>query len=512
MKLHFRNTVGESYSHSVTPLLNPGSAPGSTVTPAGHGHSVPPRLQPVLSMSDANSQRTRGSAPLGNPATRNTGPFQARCGQGQAILYVLGIVLVFALPFAVPVAYSHAIRAADRFSTTVRHGFTQVYNNPALSVQEQSPLSLESASFTSGSVQEPLIPQSSVQSEGDGGGGAMKQLSEKDLDPERTSAINSNHPDSLAYGSHRSEAEAESRIGTTDLMVGESGRAPSTTKLTNSGGETEWKASNEPTAYSLSSPDKRSPPLPLIEESEGGHAYSNPSHEGTLEPASRDLINPSRHEAKTDPWIPHVEIQNGKILLARTFERRLNADVAPQLKDKGEELWGREMSSCVGAAISFSIDQSPKLEAELHIATKCGGGKSCIIKPLLKDFRSTEISLGDEADSVHYVQTKSHDSPEQHKWGPLRGALKVILLDSTVLHVHRSCEDPLASSSRFISVRDLRNVFQARHEEPSKLNTGPSMKALVEEALSYHAKPHHHVTTADNTEARQGPLSSQLSV
>lgn len=511
MKLHFRSSGGDSYSHSVTPLLTSGSASGSTVTPAGHGNSVPSRLQPVMSMSDANSTRTRGSAPLGNPATRHTA-FPARCGQGQAVLYVLGIVLVFALPFAVPVAYSHAIKAADRFSTTVRHGFTQTVSNPALSIQEQSPLSMESTSaLSSGNIPAVPIPQSSIQSTGDSGGSIMQSLSENGLEHDRTFPRTGDHPSSLASGPKAFGAEAERRIGSTELTAGDSSHAPSIGKATNSVTETDWEGLHEPTAYSLPSSDKGSLPAALSEVGDGGHVSSNPSHSNILEPASRDLVSHGRHEPQTDPWIPHVEIENGKILMARTFERRLNAEVAPRLAQRGEELWGRGVGSCTGAAVTFSIDQSPTLEAELHIATKCGGGKSCVIKPQLRDFRNTEISLGDGADSVHYVQTKSQDSREVHKWGPLRGTLKVILLDSTILHITRSCEDPLASSSRLISVRDMRNAFQPQHEESSKLSTGPSMKALVEEALSYHAKPHHHMTAADSSAARQASSSGYLS-
>lgn len=425
-----------------------------------------------MSISDANSTRTHGSAPLGNPATRNIGPIRARCGRGKAIMYVLGIVLVFALPFALPVAYSHAIKAADRFSTTVRREFSQSNSEDTLATQEQSPRSLTADErrgeeyHASSKISSREVPTASVT------GPAPESIS--DTGETTTQEFIDNGVEPIV---HQSEVHE--------------------TKSTQSSQFTSASDNSHPSF------DVHSQPVAISNGSDAGQAHSHPSYMATLEPASRDLVNPDGHEATTDPWIPHVEVVNGNLLLARTFERRLNAELAPQLAQIGDGLWGRTTVACNRATVTFSTNQSPRLEAELHIATQCGGGKSCILKPQLKDFRTTTVSLGDDADPVHYVQTKTQDNLQVHKWGPLRGALKVILLDSTILFMQRYCEDPAASSSRLISVQDLREVLQHQQEARTQLGGSSEVKALVENALSYHAQPHHHINAGDGSLSRK---------
>jgi hypothetical protein len=557
MKLHFRNTGAESHSQGVTPLLIPGSASGSRVVNSGNVHGSAPGMQPVMPPSDVNSIHSQGSAPLGNPATRRAGPLRAGCLHGPAILYILGIVLVFALPFAMPVAYSHAIQVVDRFSTTVRRGFNNYAGDNSLPFQVQAPLSLSADTDTSdvvnrrGSAATGLGNQASANlgtatttpAPDDGSRlGQVQHRSELVADADQADASSSKpsevptqgasdfrevalnpmegesrapHDDDAAAGAVNLRREEPRSVGALDREAVE----PSTTLATSTlpgakdsvrqtGMEEQGAEIVGESVISGHAGGGVAPEAALLSgsttngmNSEGFVAENN---DGATPNATRDVSNSNGHEIAIDRWVPHVEVMNGRLLMARTFERRLNADVAPTLAKSGDELWGSSGVPCIGSSVEFSFEQSPKLEAQLHIVTNCGPGKSCVITPTISDFRRTEISVGDASDPVHFVRTYSEDKVELHKWGPLRGALKMVLLDTALLAVRRTCDDPTASKVRILSVADIRNVIQRHVALRVKQGDSPSTPALVEKALSYHAQPHHHI------DSRGRPLDPTL--
>lgn len=507
MKLHFRNSGADSYSQGVTPLLIPGSASGSAVVNGGNvGPGSVSNMHPVMSPSGVNSAYAAGSAPLGNPATRRTPGIHLGCSFAQALLYVLGVVLVFTLPFAVPVAYSHAVKAVDRFGTTVRRSFHQDPPTAAIETGGSADESVASvpALPSVGQVQRPagldgappLFETSPTASRP-----VSHEAGQPAGEPPAASSLDSSAAGAFAVSSGSEGAPAEP----TGAISGEAGGTSARPAAANSG---EAPRVPDPVGQPHGQLSLGDPPAEesirtaSSEESQGGIAGSEPAALGW---ASSDMSHTDGHEPVVDPWIPHVEVENGKLLLSRTFESRLNADVAPHLAEGADDFWGGAGPPCAGSSVSFLFDQSPRLEAVLHVATSCGEGRSCVITPVLRDFRRTEISLGDAGDLVHYVRTFNQDNVELHKWGPLRGALKMMLTDTAMLAVRRSCQDPLASSVRITSVAQIRAFLKLQH---ARRATGPTASvASVDKAFVYNAHPHHHIGArgAQPSSASHGP-------
>lgn len=199
-----------------------------------------------------------------------------------------------------------------------------------------------------------------------------------------------------------------------------------------------------------------------------------------------------KKEHSADSWIPYIEVKNGKLLLGKTFERRLDADLAPMLSESSYELWGAT-APCLNAKLHFDLENSPQLEAELQISTKCGAGKSCVITPRLYNIHRTVVSVGEPGETFHFVRTFDGNNHELQKWGPLRGTLKVSLTKNSVLSVRRTCDDTSVSSTRQFSVAEIGSLIYNHHSRSgSKSNASSAMKAVAK-TLFYHGDPHSHI-------------------
>lgn len=200
----------------------------------------------------------------------------------------------------------------------------------------------------------------------------------------------------------------------------------------------------------------------------------------------------TRTTNSADSWSPHIEVKNGRLLLGKTFERRLDADLAPMLSESSHELWGVS-APCLNAKLHFDLENSPQLEAELQISTKCGAGKSCVITPRLYNIYRTVVSVGEPGEIFHFVHTFDANNHEVQKWGPLRGTLKVSLTKNSVLSVRRTCDDPLASITRQLSVAEIGSLIYNHHSRSGSKSIATSAMKAVAKTLFYHGDPRLHI-------------------
>lgn len=561
MKLHFRNNGAESYSQGITPLLIPGSASGSAVVNGGVDSF--PSMQPVMSVSDIQSNHPQGSALLGGPATqtRREGLGRGICSRWRATFYIFTALLVIALPFAVPVAFSHAIRAVDRFNTTIRRGFqhspfggniAERGIRPPVSVEmpighqdigeigdtgDTAQSSIEAHGSTGsaslGEVQ--AEPSSDLNNQGNNGEITTPHPTKEGPATGTGEASNPTNADTLSTSQPLpSKGGVEGAQGSMDdfpeYSRNTSGELSRDASMTSSdqapevppaaqGTSQEIYPEKTMTAHdtassegldvsqadssgesTLSTPRVDSGAA-AVDESSLQHLAGDPesavssselSSSQPLQVASSDFVNPDRRGPLKDPWMPHIELHDGKLQIARTFERRLNADIAPILASHADELWPNASQPCADAVLTFDLDDSPNLEAELRIVTSCGVGKSCTIRPRITDFRKAEISLGEPGEEVHYVRVLDENKVEQHRWGPLKGTLRIGLTDSALIPIRTICANPVASSNRVLSVGELRSAVEA-YAQPKQVDVDRRESHSTHEAFSYNAHPHHHI-------------------
>lgn len=204
----------------------------------------------------------------------------------------------------------------------------------------------------------------------------------------------------------------------------------------------------------------------------------------------------SNTERFHDPWLPHAHIHDRTLDIAKTFENRLNNDVAPLLERMSDRLWPRSTAACGGRpSVRFVTSESPHVDIQLEIATGCGVEGSCTLRPILRDFRSMHVSLDENEKDAHFIRTFGADGNELNSWGPLKGELRARLLDDAQLLIASSCPQG-KPGLRMISVADLRVLLRRYHLEtaPENGSNTAGQRSPQEEAFEFNSVPLYHLS------------------
>jgi hypothetical protein len=556
MKLHFRDVGSESHSQGVTPLLFSGSALGSSVP---HDEDLEEHLLMGQNAAPSNIPLRTGTANRSQAQPRS----HSRCGHGPAFLYILGILIAFAVPFLVPLAFSRVIRAIDRLSVHSPSGNQNSSEKQLFRTSDSTGLRATDANAAPKfrdvppNVQDNAKPvhvarlsagqDSHAWSGGfaqstDSGSQSARQLQTSASPSERTDSLMSKdaraalNPQLGEYSRGNSRHERSS-YADSDLkppyMQGEvaSGYLPLNPSfpVSDQHHPTPLQRNNVdsfPKDASHFAGSNSASVGVSTEHSQSAHAFEDGSmirkiglpdtHDRPLAPwlasgPETSMNSPkasspvtfvsdiARSDLKkvSDPWREHAVVHNQRLFLSKTFENRLNADVAPILASRGKEIWGDFAAECYEHwQSSFMFDQSPKLEAELKLTVSCGEGNTCTLSPKLSDFNGVQVSLGGGDGHAHFVRTFSRENVEIHRWGPLTGSLRAKLLDSSMLVVRRYCNNPPSSRIKVMSVGEIRAFLRVQTAGYSNSRPVEDTESVSDAPFIYETHPHYHIQTS----------------
>jgi hypothetical protein len=558
MKLHFREVGSDPYSKGVTPLLFTGSALGTST----HDEDALEENLVVGQNRTPTVLQQRMSS-----STRPPGPSQpnSRCSNGPALLYILGILVAFAIPFCVPLAFSRAIRVFDRLSIS---SVTDIHKNAPAYHELQAANSIERTGLETRTFSTSQYSPPSFQNHERGGqaprlpenhfipSGQKNDLASV---PENTKQPRANIVSTMtdcATMPRNTGGEGDSRPCSSSASAGTSGRNPrqpemgSTYVRIDKGGRT---LSSRMAPYPSSHGVKQLPSLMTHESGMAVPLHERPNsdllnspdmrateglktakvtrdieQDGSRRPSLAPRVSPSSEMAIhtqdpqrlpspssdlgnvevqkiSDPWSEHVAVQNEHLYLSKTFENRLNADVGPVLA-ANEVLWGDYPALCnEGWKVSFLLDQSPNLEAEMELTVACGEGQTCTIRPRLHNLNGVRVSTAGTDDKVHYVRTFTPNNVESHRWGPLKGPLRVTLLGSSTLVARRNCKIPAQSRSKFMSVEMCQKYLRAAMSNLSTLRV-PESVSSTDNPFVYEAHPHYHIQISEENKVSTAAL------
>jgi hypothetical protein len=558
MKLHFREVGSDPYNQGVTPLLFTGSALGTSTHDEDDleenlvmgQNTTPTVLQQRMSSSTRPQDPSR---PI------------SRCSNGPALLYILGILVAFAVPFCVPLAFSRVIRVFDRFSIS---SVTDIRKNSPAHHELQASNSIERTGMETISYSPSQYSPPSFQDH-ERGGQAQRlpenafipsnQRNGHDSVPENPKQVRVNIASTTtdcATMPRKTEGEGDSRPCSSSASAGTSGRNPHQPEMgstyvrmdkgvrTSSSGLEPYPSSHGgkqlpssmtqkggilvPLSERPSLDLRNSPDMRATEHLKAAEVTRDIEKDGSRRPSLAHWVSPSsvmaihaRDQERlpssssdlgnvdvkkiSDPWSEHVAVQNERLYLSKTFENRLNADVGPVLA-ANEALWGDYPALCnEGWKVSFMLDQSPKLEAEMELTVACGEGQTCTIRPRLHNLNGVRVSTAGTDDKVHYVRTFTPNNVESHRWGPLKGPLRAKLLGSSTLVARRYCKSPAQSRFKVMSVEMVQEYFGAAMSNLSTLR-GPERVSSPDDPFVYEAHPHYHIQTSEDNKVSTAAL------
>lgn len=192
-------------------------------------------------------------------------------------------------------------------------------------------------------------------------------------------------------------------------------------------------------------------------------------------------------------WVNHVVKGNGELLIAETFESRLNAEVAPLLENHIGKIWDSKLSGPLHChsgekeILAFSITKSGSLPASISILRPCQDktrAHLCTVKRYIIDVRDLVISLPSHSSRFTYAVQIIEDRgspiladelgvPRRVKpLGSISGAFQVELSDVSRLALQRYCgtgrhnfetdlltETVTATNTRLLPVYELKRLY-----------------------------------------------------
>lgn len=454
MKLNFRSIDGGgTLAHGVAPVIIP------PPTGALSSRSTPPQRNVGVLDGDPSLSGIQNGAVPGSPRHRR---FHLSFGTGMLCLLVIAVICV--LPSILPAAVRHVERLVD-WSRTIST------NDASISSTEQSSsASAEKTNDTAGDVGSRAIVSS------------QEQRMEPLLAPrKKTNTYPSDLPSPVA-------ASASSN----DFVP------------------------NYPSKdVSPSNADFSQMGLPVRDHTKSTYNSFGVTEKGLLE--TRVMSASDRLEPMLDEWNKYVVVRHGNLYMSETFEARLNEEVAGKVFERHPEIFGHVQRDCGGRPdISFSFNTSPKIQAELEIVTQCGPeGSSCTLRPGIDDLRRLHVNVGSGQAGEHFLTADATRESERVTWGPLVGPLKVKLLEDSMLALKKTCPDPQGSSTRILSVDQLKMILReiARREGSLRLrgkqDGGYGMEGSRFDVFRYDAHPHHHIGQSLGSDRWEGRMGGQ---
>lgn len=445
MKLHFRsNDSTGSLPFQVTPPLINGSAAASATGSASVQTARPTDTSNTLLDATPSFNNADLTCYQSRHTSLPTSPTRCGLSIGARLTYLIVIALVFSLPFFLPIAITRTIRIADRAQgmfPDVRRTINSLStgNGKTFKIrptnQRGVPVSFNDTVRASDSL-------SVAESPGSG-------LNQVLIQEQRNG---------LAQSSEifRQDSDYKPSRITSSVF----GRAPAMTD------------------NDKSELDDR-PRLQL-----GAHD-------------DRHFL--SRTKPTPDAWVNHAVVRNGNLILSETFESRLNADISRHLSTIHEQIWGHSRHDCGGPAqVSFSFETSPSVEAEIEVATQCSStGGSCTLTPKISDLRRLTVDVRLDDNSAHYLRAAATASNPAQSWGPLQGILKVRLLDTSIIALHRLCGNRDLSSTHILSISDLKKTL-------AQTTAVGTFITLMEDTFLYEGHPYKHIVTPEAQSATAG--------
>lgn len=447
MKLNFRSVDGGgTLAHGITPIIIPPPTGGalSLRSPQTAG-------QGGLSETDLslNGDHQAGYVPVRTSSRRCHVSF------GTWILYLLGIVVILSLPFALPIAVSHAVRIVDRpqqvmsVEPGLKPDTQEAYSEVSFGTEKGSTFGIpESKSLTSTREQrseDPLLPLVKEARAAPASFSSAAPVSVSSIE----TAPNQIVTGSSDYNSLHADDVSNVRVRT----------------------------KNE-------------------------HA-SFPNRETSRNPKKRPLSKLNRLEPVFDEWSKYVVVRHGNLYMSETFEARLNEQVAGKLFERHPEMFGHVQKDCGGKPdISFSFKASPRIQAELEIVTQCGSseGSSCVLRPRVDDLRRLHVNVGSGKEGEHFLRADATQESQSVTWGPLVGPLKVTLLEDSIMALKKTCLDPAATATRILSVGQVKEMLReiARLEWTLSARGDSQLQDSRFDVFKYDAHPHHHIRQKNN--------------
>lgn len=449
MKLNFRNVEGGgTLAHGVSPILITSSTGGalSLRSPQSAGQGGVPDTDPPL-----HGAHQAGYVPVRPPSRRCPVSF------GTWILYVVGIVVILSLPFALPIAVSHAVRIVDKpqnvmsVDAELKPGAQEVSSQQSFDTADDSTPRVQKSRASSSTreqqTEDPLLPP--IKEAG------IVPTSFSAAAPVSVSSIETPPNQSVTGLSHYNPRHSD------DV---------SNIRATND------EHNSFPDGEVLSGNQKR-----------------------------RSLSESDRLEPILDEWSKYVVVRHGNLYMSETFEARLNEQVAGKLFERHPEMFGHIQKDCGGKPdISFSFKASPRIQAELEIVVQCGPseGSSCTLRPQVDDLRRLHVNVGSGKEGEHFLRADATQESESVTWGPLVGPLKVTLLEDSMMALKKTCLDPAATATRILSVGQvkemLRDIARLEWTLSARGSTQNKLEGARFDVFKYDAHPHHHIRQKSN--------------
>lgn len=194
-------------------------------------------------------------------------------------------------------------------------------------------------------------------------------------------------------------------------------------------------------------------------------------------------------------WINHVvKNDDNQILIAETFESRLNAEITPLLEKHTIKIWEGGSSSspftCHGedrVMMAFSVAKAGSMPASITYETPCMVGpssRSCVVKKQVSDARDLVVRLPSKSSRyMHAVHVEIDHNSKDHQGnnsevryvqdlGTIGGQFRVELSDAASLALQRYCgqnkraysEDLVTElvserNTRLINVYELKRLY-----------------------------------------------------
>lgn len=213
--------------------------------------------------------------------------------------------------------------------------------------------------------------------------------------------------------------------------------------------------------------------------------------------------HPSQQIHSQSLWVNHVVRGADQLMIAETFESRWNAEVAPVLQNRADQIWGASSSSLYcqpgeRQIVAFSFAKSGAIPASISLSRRCSNtqrSRTCRQKRYITDIRDLLVTLPTHSSRYTYsvqivedhMALQASESnvrfPRRVKpLGTVSGPFRVELSDVSRLALQRYCgtsrrnfaadllTEPLtAANTRLLPLFELKRLFDLLKQDAAEL-------------------------------------------
>lgn len=213
--------------------------------------------------------------------------------------------------------------------------------------------------------------------------------------------------------------------------------------------------------------------------------------------------HPSQQIHSQSLWVNHVVRGTDQLMIAETFESRWNAEVAPVLQNRADQIWGGSSSSLYcqpgeRQIVAFSFAKSGAIPASISLSRRCSNtqrSRICRQKRYITDIRDLLVTLPTHSSRYTYsvqivedhLALQASESnvrfPRRVKpLGTVSGPFRVELSDVSRLALQRYCgtsrrnfaadllTEPLTTANtRLLPLFELKRLFNLLKQDATEL-------------------------------------------